>query len=229
MKTRFSTALVCLAGLASAALAGPPGEWYNGDADRQNGLACESNTFTPGFISMVYENFDHLGGDITDVWGNFYSNTGVQGVFWEIRSGMGPGNGGSLIANGYSTAGNGELAISQNGWNDFGFTGFHMDLDIPDVADPGLGQYWLGLSVDGNQTGRVFVQKADGGINAIGSPVNDSKALFHSPNVFGTNYADALQSVGQGNFSMGVNARVPGPASAALLGLGGLVAGRRRR
>jgi len=228
MKTRISAALVCFAGLASTSLATPPGEWYNGDADRTNGLSAETDTFTPGFIAMVYENFNHLGGDIADVWGNFYSNTGVKGVSWEIRQGMSFGNGGSLIASGTSSVGNGELAISMNGWDDFGFTGYLMALDIPDVADPGSGQYWLGLSVIGDQTGRAFVQKSDGAINGFGSPTNDNLAIFHSPLVFGQNYGDALLQ-GQGNFSMGVNARPPAPASAVLLGLGGLVASRRRR
>ncbi|VAX41997.1 hypothetical protein MNBD_PLANCTO03-2448 [hydrothermal vent metagenome] len=84
----------------------------------------------------------------------------------------------------------------------------------------------MALSVIGNGGGRAFVQTTSGA-NSVGSPISNGNAYFFS-NQFGTNYGNVSDQLGfDADFSYGVN--IPAPASVALLGLGGLVATRRRR
>jgi hypothetical protein len=226
MNTRsLLAASVVALGLTGSTMAA--GEYYNGDPDLINGLSAETDTFSNGFQSKIYENFDNANGTVSDVFGNFFINTKVVGCDWEIRTGMSPGNGGTLLASGRSDFGNGELSVTPNGFDAFGFQGFNVALDIPDLA-LGNGQYWLGLSVVGSlDGGRAFAQETSGA-NSYGSPINDNQAIWNAP-AFGVSYGDALQNSGQGNFSYGVNTRVPAPGATALLGIGGLVAARRRR
>lgn len=208
--------LLVAAGLATAASA----QFYGGDPDLVNGLAAEFNTDVVD--AYVFDDFDHGGGTITDIYGNFFSSTSVQGYMYEIRSGMSNGFGGNLMASGNT---DGAFSMVANGFDAFGFTGYTLSADIADV-NLAAGTYHLALSVIGNGGGRAFVQTTSGA-NSVGSPISNGNAYFFS-NQFGTNYGNVSDQLGfDADFSYGVN--IPAPASAALLGLGGLVATRRRR
>ncbi len=205
--------LLAVAGIATAASA----QWYNGDPDLVNGLAAEFNTDVTD--AYVFEDFDHGGGTITDVWGNYFWSSSITGYMYEIRSGMSNGFGGTLHASGNT---DGAYSMTPNGFDAFGFTGYRLSADIADV-NLAAGTYMLALSPIGKGSGRGFVQSTSGA-NGVGSP-NDNDLNWFQSTFFGTTYQENLQA---GNdFSYGVN--IPAPASVALLGLGGLVATRRRR
>jgi hypothetical protein len=216
MKT---VSILAIAGLATAASA----QWYNGDANRVNGLSAESNTGLGD--TFTFDDFDHGGGTITDIYGNFYSSTGITGYIYEIRSGVSNGFGGTLHASGNANT-DGPYSKVPNGWNDFGFTGYTISADINDVNLP-AGTYFLALSEVGNGGGRAFVQTTSGA-NSVGTPGGNNDNSFFNSSFFGINYGPARDQLGTNptDFSYGVN--VPAPASVALLGLGALVARRRR-
>ncbi len=208
MKT---VSILAIAGIAAAASA----QWYNGDPDLTNGLAAEFNTVVSD--AYVFEDFNHGGGTITDIYGNFFWSSSITGYMYEIRSGMSNGFGGTLHASGNT---DGAYSMVPNGFDAFGFTGYTLSADIADLS-LGAGTYMVALSPIGNFTGRGFVQTTSGA-NGVGSPNDNDLNWFHS-GYFGATYAESYQGA---DFSYGVN--VPAPASVALLGLGALVARRRR-
>ncbi|VAX41999.1 hypothetical protein MNBD_PLANCTO03-2449 [hydrothermal vent metagenome] len=203
---------IVLAGIASVASA----QWYNGDPDNENGLSAEFNTSVSD--AYVFEDFDHAGGTITDIWGNYYIDGGVFGYKYEIRSGVSNGFGGTLHASGST---DGSYTVTPNGWDGFGFVAYTVAADIADI-DLARGTYMLALSVGGNGSGRAFVQSTSG-TNGVGTP-NDNDLNWFRSGYFGADYVESYQGL---DYSYGVN--VPAPASVVLLGLGGLVGSRRRR
>jgi hypothetical protein len=209
MKT---ASIIALAGLATVA----SGQWYNGDPDLVNGLAAEFNTTVSD--AYVFENFNHGGGAVDVLYGNFFWSSSITGYSYEIRSGMSNGFGGTLHQSGTT---DGAYSMVPNGFDNFGFLGYTLTADIPDI-NLGAGEYMMAISPIGNGTGRGFVQTTSGA-NSIGSPINDYRNWFQSA-YFGATYIENYQ--GMPGFSYGVV--VPAPASAALLGLGALVARRRR-
>ena len=83
----------------------PPGSlWYNGDFNDVNGLSNELNTsLGSGEFGSTYDNFivtDSGGWNVTAVFSDDLTNTGITGANWEIRQGVSVGNGGTLIASG---------------------------------------------------------------------------------------------------------------------------------
>jgi len=208
--------LFVVAGFASAASA----QFYGGDPDLVNGLAAEFNTAVGD--AYVFDDFNHGGGAITDIYGNFFSSTTITGYMYEIRSGISNGFGGTLHASGNT---DGAYSKTLNGFNAFGFLGYTIAADIPDV-NLAAGTYHIALSEKGNGAGRAFVQTTSGA-NGVGSPIGNGNAYFHSGS-FGVTYGRVSDQLGfDADFSYGVNV-IPAPASLALLGLGGLVARRRR-
>lgn len=209
MKT---ASIIALAGLATAASA----QWYNGDPDLVNGLAAEFNTDIDD--AYVFENFQHAGGVIDTIYGNFFWSSNITGYMYEIRSGVSNGFGGTLLASGTT---DGAYSMVTNGFDNFGFLGYTLTADIPNI-NLGAGEYMMALSPVGDGAGRGFVQTTSGA-NGVGTPSVDNRNWFHSA-YFGTTYAEDYQ--GYPGYSYGYT--VPAPASAALLGLGALVARRRR-
>lgn len=215
MKT---AALLAIAGFAVAANAQTI--FYGGDPDLVNGLSAEFNTNVGD--AYTFDDFDHPGGTVVSIFGNYFADYTPVGYEYEIRQGMSTGNGGTLVASGST---DGAFTWAPNGFDAFGFRGFRMDADIADVNLP-AGTYHIALSPRGQGSGRSFVQTTSGA-NSIGSPIGNGNAFFHS-STFGVNYGNVRDQLGfDADFSYGVV--VPAPASLALLGLGGLAAARRRR
>jgi hypothetical protein len=214
MKT---ASIIALAGLATVA----SGQWYNGDPDLVNGLAAEFNTSVTD--AYVFDDFNHGGGVVDVIYGNYFWASSITGYTYEIRSGMSNGFGGTLHASGNT---DGAYSMVPNGFDNFGFLGYTLTADIPNVA-LGAGTYHMALSPIGNGTGRGFVQTTSGA-NSVGTPGGNNDNSFFYSVYFGSNYGRAGDQLGinPADFSYGVV--VPAPASAALLGLGALVARRRR-
>ena len=189
--------------------------WYNGDPDLAGGRSAEFNTIVTD--SYVFEDFDFGGGTITDIWGNYFMDFTAVGYMYEIRSNMSNGFGGTLHASGNT---DGPFSQTLNGFSGLGFDGYRLSANIVDVT-LGAGTYMLALSPIGSGAGQSFVQSTSG-TNGIGSP-NANNLNWYQSNYWNLNY---WENNGY-DFSYGVN--VPAPASVALLGLGGLIATRRRR
>lgn len=194
--------------------------WYNGDPDLVSGLASEINTVVSD--ARVYDDFTlNSGATVNGVFGNFFMDFFASQAYYEIRSGVSAGLGGTLLASGVIP-----VIQTPNGFDAFGLTGYRISGSITPLALAGLTQYWLTLAPIGTGSGRAFLQTTSFA-NSVGNTTS-GQAFFDST-FFGFNFTPTTQ-VGQGleNFSLGV---VPEPASMVALatGLVSLFARRRRK
>jgi len=204
------------AGLASAANA----QFYGGDFNGVNGLSSEKNTTVSE--AMVYDNFNWGGGPVATVFGNFLQSIGgqVAGGEWEIRSGVSQGNGGVVVLSGNSVTG-----WAFKGPGGFGFEEWTLTLDGGN-QNLNAGSYWVGVRPIGFGAGRAFVSTTSGA-GGIGGPLNDGNSFFDST-FFGFVFEKVENVLGApADFSLGIT--TPAPGALSLLGLGGLLAARRRR
>src|SRR5207237_4629594 len=78
--------------------------FYNGDFDGVNGLSNELDTsLGSGEYGHTYDDFyvtDSGGWNVTGIFSDNLTNTGITGATWEIRQDISEGNGGTLIASG---------------------------------------------------------------------------------------------------------------------------------
>jgi hypothetical protein len=225
---RFTSALTATVVLMNLANAAGDLVWFNGRFDNRNGLASERNTVVTD--ARVYEDFSLPSGynQVTGLLGQFYLSGLVNApVYWEIRQGVGPGTGGTLIASG--TQGGATYTAIGSG---FGFTIYEirMKLDRPVTLVPNT-VYWMTMAPVGTGSGRAFVCTTSGA-GAIGAPTGNNNAIFDSI-TFNANWLPVAGNIFSdptlANFSYGVQA-IPEPASMLALGAGlaGLLGLRRR-
>jgi len=204
------------AGLASAANA----QFYGGDFDGVNGLSSEKNTAVGD--AYTYDNFNWGGGPVATVFGNFLQ-TGlnqIAGGEWEIRSGVSNGNGGAVVLSGSSV-----ISWAFKGAGGFGLQEWTLTMNGGN-QNLAAGTYWVGVRPVGSGSGRAFVSTTSGA-GSIGGPIDDYNSFFNSP-TFGVVFGPAGdQTGGEPDFSYGIT--TPAPGALSLLGLGGLLAARRRR
>jgi hypothetical protein len=203
-----------------SALAGPV-LWYNGDWDFVDGIANQRNTAVSD--AAIYDNFvvPAPGWLITAVFSNNPSDlTSIAGADWEIRSGISPGNGGTLIASGTGVA----ASWTPTGRSGFGYTEYQVYVGGLNLSLP-PGQYWLMVRPVGSGSGRSFVSvtSGPGGVSAL----LDGDAFFNSGH-FGENFTQDFG--GDFDYSMGVEGVVvPEPATLGLAAAGLLLVVARRR
>ena len=179
--------------------------WYNGDFNGVNGLANEKST-TTGQAS-VYDNFvvtTATGWDVTDVFSDNLLNTNVTGATWEIRSGITPGNGGTLVASGMTLT----PTVTATGRSGFGFTEYQVKVSGLNVHLPQLpaGQfYWLNVTPIGDGTGRSFDSDTSGA-NAVGVPPGNDLNSFWDSTDFGAVFVSTSDPIANqpADFSMGL-------------------------
>lgn len=226
MRTMKRLAAMVVLAAAVQSTASAQVQFYNGDLNGADALTSES---TPGWVeSMVYENFTVTGGGmyVTGIFGTFISDGAWTSADWEVRSGITPGNGGSLLFSGTGAA-------------DRVFTGTALGYNVYESALRGLsfflapGEYWFGLSPIGTGQGQVFLA-ATSGLNAVNGNLDGDSFLNSS--TFSQNFSQDYN--GDINYSLGVEGRladpsstVPEPATMTLLatGLAGLAGARRRK
>jgi hypothetical protein len=194
--------------------------FYGGDFDpnngNANGLANETDAIVGGspYGAATYQNFI-VGGGGWNVAGlftnNLNSNTPTSG-YWEIRSGVSEGNGGTLVA-----SGTGSITNDPTGRSGFGYTETHNEVDGLNVS-LAPGTYWEAVVPVSSTGGRTFESNTFGA-NSIGSQTSDQQ--FWNSNFFGVNYTNADTQGVFSTFSSGViGTEVPEPSSLIMLGSG---------
>jgi len=229
MKKLLILALFSVVGFARASVL-----YYGGDIDlndpNQNGLADETDAIVGGspYGAATYSNFT-LGSNshITDLFANELISNDLNGqAYWEIRTGMSEGNGGTLVAGGMVSA----ATITATGRSDFGFTEYNVDVNVSslNINLNGGTQYWMTVGqYDPNGGGRAFNSNTDR-LNGVGTHANDLE--FFNSGFFGANYTNADNEGVFSTFSDGVLGQaVPEPMSFAVLGIGALALISRRR
>jgi hypothetical protein len=190
-----------------------PPLWYNGDFNGVNGLPNEQDTLLgAGQYAHTYDDFnvpDSAGWDVTAVYSNNLTdvtNNCVIGATWEIRQGITPGNGGTLIASGMTTT----AQITPTGRSAFGYTEYAVQVNDISVHLPPANGYYLNVTPIGSLRGRSFVSTTSGA-NALGSPPGNNQNAYFDSNFFAASFVPTGDpSLGQPyDFSMGVRGTVP--------------------
>jgi hypothetical protein len=230
---RFIT-LVTVA--CAGALAGAQTIFYGGDPDYVNALVSGTN-LAGGGTAMTYDDFMLSGTeDIGAIFGNFfvdpnYHTASITQAYYEIRTGMSDGNGGTVVASGTVAASAADPAGQALGLQQFTITAA-MNLTL------GAGTYWVTLAPVGNGLGSIFVATTHG-VNGIGMPLADGDSFYNATSVYSNNSGHVFETTSDelggnvGDFSYGLDLlpSTPEPASLAILGIGvaGLIRRRCRR
>jgi hypothetical protein len=204
--------------------------WYNGDYDSRDTQVNQ----TGAQDGLVYDNFIVPTGftyNITGVFSNdfMYNPSAASTAYWEIRSGVSAGNGGTLLDSGDGadtlTATGRSIPVIPGVFNVFEYTN-----SVSVSVSLGAGTYWLAVAPDvGSQNSYIGTTS---GANAVGSPPGNDGNSFMSSTAFGLNFTPtsdpSIEGPGTWDYSMGVigtasPVAVPEPSS-FLLGLVGLVA-----
>lgn len=212
-------AVVCLAMLSTGAKAQL---WYNGDFDNSFFLYNQVNNVTQG-NSLVYDDFIVPVGqswNITSVFSdnqmNFVDNTAV----WEIRTGVGPGNPGVLVASGSGAA-------SQIATGNVGAAGTEYRIETAASALLPTGIYWLAVAPSTpTNDGMLSFLSTTSKANAIGQPaVKDGNSYINYPAI-GANFTPSGVYTGPNNqdFSLGIRGTAITPEYGSVFSLGGLLA-----
>jgi len=234
MKKLLLLSLIALTVSANAATLFYGGD-YNGDPfnpnpagdNNGNGLSDQEGAGT--FDRRVYDDFTlATASTVTGFFGNYLDLQSARSTtgYYEIRTGVSAGNGGTLVASG--TVGVSAAA-----------TGTLEQGDLPEMRyttaagsisqNLGAGTYWFCLAPVGiTSSQNVFINTTIGE-NGIGGPLNNGNSFIDgSP----FNFTDTSSVLGsQSDWSQGVlgTQAAPEPATMAALSLGLLAVVRRRR
>jgi hypothetical protein len=203
--------------------------WYNGNFD---GRDSQLNAYYVSTnYSALYDNFIVASGQtwtVTDVYSNDLIAVGITQAYWEIRSGVSAGNGGTLVAGGITSPAS-QTATGRSG---FGLNEYTIDVSGISGVTLTAGTYWLTVApVIPNGVGQAYVTTTSGA-GAVGLPAgNDGTSYVYSPvGAGGENFVStndpSLLGPGTWDFSMGVSGTVvavPEPSTWVLSAL--LVAG----
>ena len=187
---------------------------FNPNDPNANGLANENDAIVNGnpYGAAVYQNFiigSNHQWQVTDLFTNELTGQNPTTAYWEIRSGISEGNGGTLIASG--TAPDNLIG------NPNGTVMNKVAVNVP----LGTGTYWFAVVPQApNDPSRGFSANTFGQ-GSIGNQMLDQQ-YWNSP-FFGANFTNANNEGVFPSFSKGVigtDQVVPEPSSLIMLGSG---------
>jgi len=188
--------------------------FYGGDlsGNNPNAISNENDAIVSGdpYGSAVYQNFYALSNiTVSGLFTNNLSSITPTSGYWEIRSGVSAGNGGTLIASGTGSMTNTPTGRSGFGYNEY--TNLVSGLNVSLAP----GQYWFaavpecstcqGRALNDDTTGLNSVGKSDPNLEYVNSPF------------FGQNFEALGSDFPTGSSGVYV---VPEPGSLMLLGTG---------
>ena len=226
----FAVLLVGVAANACPNLNGSTCLFYGGDFDpnnpNANGLPNENDALVHGdpYGAATYQNFIYDGhSPITGLFTNNFiiTNTVPKIGYWEIRSGVSEGNGGTLVA-----SGTGVLTNTPTGISDFGFPIFTDSVTFSPMI-LAAGTYWFSVVPECSPTCGENSRSYNAntlGLNSVGTQINNEQ--FFNSSFFGVNFTNANNEGASTyqTFSSGVLTDVPEPSSMTMLGSGLLAA-----
>jgi hypothetical protein len=186
--------------------------FYGGDLDNRNGLANERNTVVND--ARVYDDFNLTSAtSITRLFSNNLTDIVTTNGYYEIRSGVSSGNGGTLLSSGNVT-----ISETPTGRSAFGYVEQHFETTALAPIALAAGHYWMTLVPIDSGSGRSFLSTT-AGANSVGSPIANDQSFFDSA-FFGANFAPASGYVSSSpaDFSIGVyvaGSAVPTPMASA--------------
>ena len=199
--------------------------FYGGDFDPNmpgaNGLSNENDANVGGdpYGSATYQAVRVSG--YGDGWGfdrlftNNLSDLSPASGYWELRSGISEGNGGTLVASG--TASGYAWSHTPTGRSGFGFNEY-TDMAYVDVSNLPDDVYWFAVvPIAQDQDGRSYNSNTFG-LNSRGEQLLDQQ-YWNSP-YLGANFTNA-NNIGEfPAFSSGISIWIPEPSSLIMLGTG---------
>lgn len=204
--------------------------WYNGNLDQRDALTNQ----TGAADGLIYDDFIVPVGKtftITAVYSNdamYQAPTASTTAYFEIRSGVSTGHGGTLLA-----SGNGSDVSASTGQT-FSSGGVVLPVYTNEITGLnttlGPGTYWLAVAPNVSNQDSYIVTTS--GAGAIGTPPGNDGNSFMSSTFFGFNFLPtsdpSIEGPGTWDYSMGIigtsaNTAVPEPSS-FVLGLIGSVA-----
>ncbi|MBL0940856.1 MAG: hypothetical protein IBJ03_18335 [Gemmatimonadaceae bacterium] len=256
MKSLATPRILLMAALVTASPVAAQTLTYQGNHTAGTTCSSKSSSVAPGVNlgCVMYDNIT-VGGDgwnVTGLFGNFYQ-ADVEGMapwtsaFWEIRTGMGEGNAGTLVYGGASAIASATHVATGRSFTTSSAT---FDEYLATIALPEFflapGTYWLGIAPVVIETAAVHLgayaswtgTSASGGINSqadnVGiSWINGSNNYVVQSHDFSYGVLGTLaQSGGPGNGNPGENPGVPvsEPPAMTLLAAGLMaIVGMRRR
>ena len=213
--------------------------WYNGDFNVNNmnippnALVNELTAGSPSTYSAVYDDFIVPAGQtwsVSSVFSNNLMSTSVTSAYWEIRSGVGSNDGGSLLHFGTDAAS--QTATGRSGFGLTEYTVAVSDLTGITLTGGAAGTtYWLSVIPIDTMDNSSSITNTDGSNSINVQPGTSDMAFFTStdPNVGVTYFQPVTNNLfpPPANFSMGVDgiilSSVPEP-STLVLGLMGTLA-----
>lgn len=213
--------------------------FYGGDFEpgnqNANALGNENDAIVGGnpYGAATYQNFIIPAGhtwNIQSLFTNNLSDLHPDSGYWELRTGLSEGNGGTLIASGTGSAGQGTFTWTSTGRTGFGYNEYTAHITGVSVT-LGSGMYWESVVPQSlNESGRSFNTNTFTRPSGIGDQV-DNQQYFDSA-FFGSNFGNANEQGVFQTFSSGIDGfETPEPSTLVMLGSGvlGLGGVLRRR